>query len=210
MKKALLSATIATALAAGSAHAAQTLQMDVNAIGIQTLNGAGAPSAFGGLTHTGTVNLNYVSNITYMAGVFIDGANQNFNGTLTGFAGTINMTNGQVTGGSLLVTINSGGDTYSAQVSATGHVEAYVGGGFKIEGLTFNGLFSDNQFGNVNVAPWAGGGLPGSFLQFNFNPNASGGGFADMDLFVNVVPLPPAALTGLAGLAGLAILRRRR
>jgi hypothetical protein len=210
MKRALLSAVIATALVAGSANAAQTLQMDVNAIGIQALNGAGAPSAFGGLTHTGTVSLNYVLSTTYLAGVFVDGVNQNFSGSLSNFNGSINLSNGQVMGGSLLVTVNGGGDTYSCQIAATGHVEAYVGGGFKIEGLTFNGVFSDNQFGNVNVQPWAGGGLPGSFLQFNFNPNASGGGFADMDLFVNVVPLPPAALTGIAGLAGLAILRRRR
>jgi hypothetical protein len=210
MKKALFSAAVAAALVAGTAQAAQTLQMDVNAIGIQTLNGAGAPSAFGGLTHTGSVSLNYVANTTYMAGVFVDGVDQNFTGVLTGFSGTINLTNGQVTGGNLLVTIDTGSDTYSAQVSPTGHVETYVGGGFKIEGLTFNGLFSDNQFGNVDVSPWSGGGLPGSFLQFNFNPNASGGGFADMDLFVNVVPLPPAAHTGLAGLAGIAIHPRRR
>jgi hypothetical protein len=210
MKRGILSAAIATAIAAGSATASQTLQMDVNAIGIQALNGAGAPSAFGGLTHTGSVSLNFVTNITYMAGVFIDGVDQNFTSTLTNFNGSINLTNGQVTGGNLLVTIDGGGDTYSCQIAASGHVESYVGGGFKIEGLTFNGVFSDNQFGNVNVTPWAGGGLPGSFLQFNFSPNAQGGGFADMDLFVNVVPLPPAALTGLASMAGIALLRRRR
>jgi hypothetical protein len=205
----------AIALAAGSAVASPTLQIDVNALGIQAQNAGGGAVAFGGLTHTGSLAISYSavppSNI---AGVFIDGVNQNFNGTLTGFAGIISLNSGQVTGGSFLVTINGGADTYSCQVAAVGQVATSQSqGGFTIDGLTFNGAFSDNLFGNVNVTPWNTGNLPGSYLQFNFSLNAGGAGFADLDIFVDVVPLPPAAWTGLAtlvGLAGVGFLRRRR
>jgi hypothetical protein len=144
---------------------------------------------------------------------------QGFSGSLINFTGHINMTNGQVTGGNLMLQID-GGDSYSADiVSNVGAVTNFIGGGFKIEGLTFNGQFNDPMFGNVNVAPWfeaqGFGGLLGSFLQFNFNPDATGHSFADMDIFVHsqVIPLPPAAWTGLATLTGVMFvgyLRRRR
>jgi hypothetical protein len=134
---------------------------------------------------------------------------QNFNGTMTSMTGIVNLTNGNVTGGSISVTVN-GTDTYTAQIANAGYVENFIGGGYTIQGLTFNGLFSSNNFGNVNVTPWAGGGLPGSFLQFNFAPNASGNGYADVDLFVQVIPLPPAAAMGMATLGGLMIASRFR
>jgi hypothetical protein len=128
------------------------------------------------------------------------------------------MSNGQVTGGTISLQIN-GNDAYSAQiVSNVGAVSTYVGGGYKIEGLTFDGMFTDSTFGNVDVSPWFNqqlAGLMGSFLQFNFSPNADGFSYADMDIFVNaeVVPLPPAAWTGLATISGLmtaGYIRRRR
>jgi hypothetical protein len=108
----------------------------------------------------------------------------------------------------------NGSDTYTAQIASLGYVETYVGGGFTLQGLTFNGAFSSSSFGNVNVAPWVGaGGLLGSFLQFNFNPTPNGSGFADMDLFVDVVPLPPAVYGGMAMLGGIMLvgfIRRRK
>ena len=51
--------------------------------------------------------------------------------------------------------------------------------------------------------------------QERLDPNASGAGFADMDIFVDAqaIPLPPAAWAGLTTMAGLmafAAIRRRR
>ena len=129
----------------------------------------------------------------------------------------MNLVNGHVTGGNF--TVAAGSDTYSADVVPdVGAVSNYVGGGFKLEGLTFNGHFSDSMFGNIDVSRWTNfqnqlNGLIGSFLQFNWQPNASGFSFADMDIFVDVVPLPPAAWTGLATMVGIGLtgyIRRRR
>ncbi len=210
MKRFVLGFAVATSMACGSiASADETLQMDLNALGVQVMNSLGAPSAFGGLNHTGSVNLSDVFGTSSLAGIFIDTINQGFNGTLTDMTGLIQLTNGNVTGGSLSVTVN-GVDTYTAQIANAGYVENYIGGGYTIQGLTFNGAFSSSMFGNVNVAAWAEGTLPGSFLQFNFEPTANGTGFADLDLFVQVVPLPPAAATGLASLAGLMLVGRLR
>lgn len=145
-------------------------------------------------------------------------APQNVTGTLANFTGVINLNNGMVTGGN--ISVAAGGDTYTAQITPNvGSVSPYVGGGFKIEGLTFDGMFSSSTFAGVDVAPWFNaqtiGGLLGSFLQFNFRPDNGGFAYSDIDLFVNaeVVPLPPAGWAGLATLAGVMVaghLRRRR
>ncbi len=199
---------------AGTALASPVLQLDVNVIRIQVQNGQGQNSAFGGLSHTGSINFSFQAATTVLNGVFIQSTpggafnNANFSGSLSNFTGQINLVNGQVTGGHLGVFVNGGTDNYQCDVVPNqGAVSTYVGGGFKVEGLTFHGAFSDNQFGNVNVTPWAAGNLPGSFLQFNFDPNASGSGFADMDMFVDVAPLPPAAWAGLSTLACLGAVR---
>ena len=224
MKK-LTCGAIAAVLTAGSAASADMiLHLDINSIRAQSTNGAGANTPFGGLNHTGAVQFTFQVGSSILAGIDIqDGnnapVNQNFNGTLLNFTGSINLSNGMVTGGNVNVQAN-GNDSYTASITPNvGAVTPYVGGGFKIEGLTFNGMFSDAQFGNVNIAPWfnaqSGGGLLGSFLQFNFTPDQGGFSFADLDLFVNaqVIPLPPAGWTGLATLAGLmaaGYIRRRR
>jgi hypothetical protein len=214
-----IGAVLGVFVAAGTAMATPVLQLDINAIRIQTQNAAGANSAFGGLSHTGSINFSFQANTTILNGVFIQStqggafANANFSGALSDFTGVINLVNGQVTGGHFGAFVNGGSDSYTCDiVPNSGAVSTYVGGGFKIEGLTFHGAFSDSLFGNVDVSPWSGGNLPGSFLQFNFDPNASGGGFADVDAFVDVAPLPPAAWAGLGTLVGLAAFRvvRRR
>jgi hypothetical protein len=209
----------AMVLAAASAASADiTLQMDVNGFAVQCKDELGNNSAFGGLGHDGSIEfstgiavLNAVA-IKHGAGPFVD---QGFSGSLTGFSGEITLLDGEVTGGNLLITIDSG-DTYACDIVANvGEVSNYVGGGFKVEGLTFDGLFTDAVFGNVDITDFfasQGFGLNGSLLQFNFNPNQAGEAFADMDLFV-VVPLPPAGWAGLATLAGvmaLGYVRRRR
>jgi hypothetical protein len=214
---------VAAVLTAASAASADlVLHMDVNSIQAQATNGAGANTAFGGLNHTGAVQFSFDVNSSILAAIDIqDGNGTPINQTLTGqlinFTGRINLSNGMVTGGNINVQA-TGGDTYTADITPNvGAVTPYVGGGFKIEGLTFNGMFSSSTFAGVDVTPWFGtqqqGGLLGSFLQFNFTPVPNGFSFADVDLFVSAIPLPPAGWTGLATLAGLmaaGYIRRRR
>ena len=204
---------------ASIASATPVLQFDVNSFGAQARNAANANVPFGGTTHTGNVQFSLGSGV--LNGIFIQTVqfgpfnNAGFAGsTLTGFTGQVNLNNGAVTGGSITMTI-SNGDSYTCGITpGTGSVTTFVGGGFKIEALTRQGFFNDAQFGNVNVSPWfnaqGAGGLLGSLLQFNFNPNASGAASSDMDLFVDVVPLPAAGWMGLATLAGFAVVRRVR
>ncbi len=201
---------------AAAASADPVLQFDVNSFAVQSHNAAGGSSAFGGLTHTGSINFSMIANTTVLNGMFGNTAaggplvNMGFNGSLSNFTGQINMVNGQVTGGSLSIAVNGGTDTYTTNISSGGQVSTYVGGGFKIEGLMGGGAFSDAQFGNVNVSPWFNLPLIGSFLQFNWLPDEFGAGSGDMDVFVNVVPLPTAAWAGLAMLGGIALIRKAR
>ncbi len=209
MKRARLAGVVVMA-AATVATATPTLQFDVNGFGAQAHNSAGANSAFGGLSHTGSLGFSLGSGT--IQGIFMQTAangpynNAHFAGfTMTGFSGQINLVNGHVTDGSITITINNG-DSYTCGITpGSGLVSTYVGGGFQIQALTQNGFFNDAQFGNVGVGPWfaaqGAGGLAGSFLQFNFDPNASGAAFSDMDLFVDVVPLPPASWGAAATLA---------
>lgn len=206
---------------AGVASAHPVLQFDVNQFAVQAFNGAGAASAFGGTTHTGS--LRFTNGQGILNGLFIQSnpngnfVNAGFTGfTLSAFTGRIDMVNGQVTGGNILLRINNN-DQYICDITpGLGGVSTFVGGGFKVEGLTRAGFFSDAQFGNVNVSPWFNAqgvnGLLGSFLKFNFNPNAQGVANSDMDYFVDaaVVPVPMAAGAGLAMLGGLLTVRRLR
>ncbi len=223
MKSVIVAAVVACASSVVCAN--PVLQFDVNQFGAQARNSSNVNSPFGGVTHTGSVAFSFVpAGVSVLNGIFIQttpgGAfnNAGFSGfTLSSFSGQVNLNNGQVTGGSITLGINNG-DTYTCNITPnSGAVSTFVGGGFKIEALTRQGFFNDNQFGNVGVSPWfnaqGAGGLPGSFLQFNFNPNASGAATSDMDLFVDVVPLPPAAWAGMATLAGAVVasrFRRRR
>lgn len=203
--------------AAGAACATPTLQFDINAFHAQALNGAGQATPFGGTTHTGSLQFSLgagqlvgISTQTVANGPF---QSAGFSGySMTSFSGHVDLSNGQVTGGALLITLDNA-DTYTCQIRpGVGGVSNYVGGGFKIEGLTWGGAFSDAQFGNVDVSPWfnsqAGAGLTGSFLEFNFLPNSDGAASSDMDLFVEAVPLPPSVWGGMAMLGGLALRRR--
>jgi hypothetical protein len=222
MNKCALGIAGAAALLAGSvASATPVLQFDVNSFAAQAQNAGGSNTPFGGLSHSGKVA--FTAGAGTLNGIFIqnvlNGPFQNANlgaaFSLSTFSGEILLNNGQVTGGNITLTINNG-DSYTCNISPnSGLVTTFVGGGFKIEALTQGGMFSDSVFGNVNVAPWfntqgIGGGLPGSFLQFNFTPNASGAATADMDLFVDVsvIPLPPAAWMGLSTLCGIVAVRR--
>lgn len=213
----------AALIAGSSAMADVTLQIDINAVEIGVKDGSGAASGFSGLTHSGSIDfaMSAFSDINEIGvqvnnGAFVDAG---FSGSLSDFSGSLTLSNGVVTGGSLNIEIDSG-DTYTALVAANSGVvqNAATPGGFVIDGLTWNGKFSDAMFGNVDVSDWydvqdLGQNLNGSFLHFNFSPDAqTGAGYGDVDAFV-VVPLPPAGLAGagmLAGIAGIGYVRRRR
>jgi len=211
----------AVALSATAAMANQTLQFDLNAAAIQVRDGAGDPAMFGGLTHTGSIDFEFAGSASLdMAvqvgnGPFVDAG---FTGSVTDLSGSIELDSGAVKGGSLTITIDSGDVYTTSVVDGSGSVkEALTPGGFAIDGLTFKGSFTDAMWGNIDVTDWfdnqdKGQNLAGSLLEFNFDPNDTGAGFADVDHFV-VVPLPAPALAGgamLAGLAGLGVIRRRK
>jgi hypothetical protein len=216
--KSLYAAVAAAGLAFTASASAQVrmLQMDINSLGFQAQNAAGAPGAFSGLNHTGALVLqdqvppsvlNDIAVQTGGTGPFLP---QAFSGGLTDFLMTINLNNGTVTGGSLMVHVGS--SMYSANILPGGMVTNYVGGGFKVEALTGGGAFNSATFAGVNVADFfaaqGGAGLPGSFINFRIEPSVAGAGFSDVDLFVSNIPAPGSL--ALLGLGGLIATRRRR
>lgn len=219
MRTSVAFAVAGSLMAAAAASATPVLQIDVNSFQAQAVNAGGAPTAFGGLTHTGALQFSIGQG--HLVGAFIQSMpfgpflNAGLAGvTLTGFSGQVNLVNGLVTGGNITLEISSG-DSYTCLISpGSGAVSTYVGGGYKIEALTHGGMFSDSMFGNVDITPWYNAqgiaGLFGSLLEFNFDPDPTGAASSDMDIFVDVVPLPPAAYAGLGTLAGAVVLRRIR
>jgi len=200
-------AALALLAGAGVASANSVLQIDVN-----SLTATAGPGF--GTGYTGSVNLSTNAN-SELAGILIGGSSQMISGTLSSFAGAINLVNGQVDGGSFTVTVlesdNVTLSTYSATINDTaGQVNTQAGQGFSIDGLTFDGTFSSATFAGVDVSKWFDNQpLTGSFIQFAFNPNAQGvDGDSDIDIFVTV-PLPAGGMMAFAGLAGLASVRRR-
>jgi hypothetical protein len=137
---------------------------------------------------------------------------------LSNFAGTLEFVSGAVVGGAFTVTLDSG-DTYMTHLqTGVGRISALTSGGFTLDGLTSEGEFSDSLFGDVDVSEFVAvqgqpGQLFGSLLKFRFSPDFSASGNGDLEVFVTVVPLPPAAFAGLATLAGamgLSVVIRRR
>ncbi len=201
----------------------RTLQFDVNNLAFQARNAQGQAVAFGGLTHTGSLDLFEETSLSELLSVSIrNGVNPfqvqgSFTGSLTDMAMTLSLINGTVTGGSITLDINGGpgggGDRYAATIGVGGAVSTYIGGGFKVDGLTFAGTFSDVNFSGVPIPDFIasqGGGtyLQGSFLAFKIQPSAGGSGHADTDIFVTSIPLPGSISCLVA--AGLISFRRRR
>jgi hypothetical protein len=211
-------------LAAQTGLAQRTLQWDINNLSFQARDANGLPIPFGGLTHTGQVTLVDTLPMTELVEIGIRSApGQPFAPqggapwNLTDVSMTVNLNAGMVTGGTFSIDINGGpvggGDRYTATIGSAGTITPFVGGGFKIEGLTSNGNFSDAAFGTVNVADFFAAqtsppGLMGSFLGFRINPNSSGAGTADVDAFVSPVPSP--GTMACLGAAGLLFAPRRR
>jgi len=216
MKSNLLLAATAALATAGSALAVTELQIDINALRAQSYLGNGS-KGFGGVNHTGTIQLSS-GGASNLAGILIDGnAQMVAGGLLMAFSGTINLSNGFVTGGSLNISLNNG-DTFSTGIqNGAGQIQFQAGQGFSIDGLTTNGVFSSASFAGVNITPWFNDQpLDGSFINFSFGPNVMGfDGDTDIDIFLPADedrPEIPAPLAG--GMAGLGLLglgaRRRR
>lgn len=211
MTKTKLFATAGLVVAlAGAASAANQLQIDVNALTGQATDAGGNAGAFGGLTHTGSILLSGDSSST-LAGILFDGANQPIAaGQFQSFAGTINLVNGGVTGGSLMLALVNG-DTFNASIiGGVGQVSIQAGQGFSIDGLLTSALFNASTFAGVDITPWySEQPLKGSFLNFTFGPDANGTDLnTDIDIFV-VIPSPLAGGMAGAALMGLAARRRR-
>ena len=212
----------ATAGIASMATAASELQLDVNALivsvdnsGMADLDSAVARGSSGfSTTYTGSITMND-GPLSDLAGILCDGVPFAVTGSLNDFTGSIDFVNGQVAGGSFTVeVVETGGEinTYSAQIaSGIGAINTQAGQGFQIDGLTFAGMFSSGTFAGVDVSRWfEAQPLPGSFLTFQFEPNADGVDTdTDIDIFV-VVPLPAGGAIASVALIGLAGVRRRR
>lgn len=218
-------AAIASSAAAGI-NADRWVQFDINAAPIQARDVEGVASPFNGASHTGVLEfssnaatlLNAVSISNSGFGSFVP--DPSYTGTLSTFRLLVNLVNGTVTGGELIIDVNGGlpsGDRYSARLTPGGGVSPFVGGGFILQALTDTGRFSDGNFAGVDVAdffasqPGPGPGpspfLPGAFLSFQIRPDAQGAGTADLDVYVAAVPAPgSAALLGV----GLVVAARRR
>jgi hypothetical protein len=204
-------ATSVAALALAAGANAAVMQLDINGIQVR----AGGP--FDGVTHTGTLTITKAATGTLLD-ILVDGASQG-GAVLSDFSGEIELFNGNVVGGFLSI-FDGDGDRYDAAIGQAGRVNTQAGRGFRIDGLTFAGVFSGPvqedasffDFGGVDVSAIFGADafnetLEGSFLLTSFSPDANGiDTRADIDVFI--VPTPGTA--ALAGLAGIAILRRKR
>jgi hypothetical protein len=117
-------------------------------------------------------------------------------------------------------------DTYTFNLAPDANSKVVkVGSGFLISSLTASGAFDDSAFGGVDVSAFGGSSLEGLFVQFLYQPDASGRDRnSDIELTINpaggpgpgpdpvVVPVPAAAWLGLAMMGGLGVQRylRRR
>ncbi len=200
-----------------ASNAATVLAIDVNGLSVQSVNSSNVAGAFGGLTHTGAILISHDVN-SVLAGVAIDGVNQpKTPGLGLTASGRIDLLAGNVVGGSFSILMSDGSGYTASIVSGVGKVTTQAGQGFKIDGLTFNGLFSDSglpgmidRFAGVDISEFtAFEPLFGSFLQFAFAPDAQGfDADSDLDLVVTI-PLPGSAGLAALGLAGIASRRRR-
>jgi hypothetical protein len=212
---------------AASAQAASVLSLDINSVTAQSQDAAGNTVAFSGLTHTGKVVLSKGST-GFVSAIEVDGVNQmgSFGGELDSVTGEIVLNNGVVTGGTITLTVSPYDDTDTYTFTLTPDAQSkvvQVGSGFLLSSPTSGGAFDDNAFGGIDVSAFGGSALEGLFVQFNFQPDASGADAnVDMELQINpaggpgpepgVVPVPAAAWLGLALMGGLGaqrLIRRR-
>ncbi len=224
-------AALVIAASSTAALGSVELQIDVNSLTTSVMNNpvldamdsASTSSDSGVYTRGSGFSTNYTGSISMaddvtstLAAILINGVNQGATGSLHDFTGQIDFVNGTVNGGTFTVTVLESDavtvNTYTAHImQGVGQITTQAGQGFKIDGLTYAGMFSSSTFAGVDVTAWDNAEpLFGSLIHFKFNPNASGvDNDADIDIFV-VVPLPAAPALAGVGLLGLAGVSRRR
>jgi len=186
----------------GPALAAMTtLHLDLNSITVT------AGGGFDGETHTGQLSIGMDGDSDVFR-IEIDGVDQAMSAALSGLDGSIWLENGQVVGGSFLVTMSDGASYETVVGSGAGDVGSQHGQGFMVDGLTgfggFEELVAGKDFAGVDVSPWLEprGGLDGSFLLFGFGPDAQGfDDDANLELYLTAVPAPGSVALGSMGIA---------
>lgn len=154
--------------AAGLPDPENELQIDVNAF----TTTIGSPPF--SIDYTGTLTLSDDENSNLPA-ILIDGLAQMISGDFVSFDGQIEFVNGDVTGGWFDVVVEETDmsmSTYSATIEpGAGDIDFQAGQGFNVDGLTFEGTFSQDVFLGVDVLDWTED-QPnaGSFLKFQFEP----------------------------------------
>lgn len=193
------------AVVAASTCAASHGQFEIDA-DLNSLTGS-AGGAFGGTTHTGTIQLSRDAN-SVLTGIAVDGSGFTTTATLSSFSMSLDLAGGTVAGGSLSLGLSDGSAYLAGIVPGLGRVRTQAGQGFRVDGLTFAGLFNGSSFAGIDVSSGQNGNLSGSFLMSAFAPNGSG---IDADTqFELVVSVPTPGGAGLLGAAGAVAIRRRR
>lgn len=206
------------------------IQLDVNGLTLQARDAAGHDVAFGAGPFTGSLAFGLGDNAN-LNSVLIDGAARpEYHGTLAGVTGHLDFIDDALSGGMLSVAVRNPDatlDTYGLSlVPGSGALFRATNGlllrtvGHVAKGDTAGGAFDKATFGGVNVAPWfTNGPVPGSFIAFKYNPDATGfGSSVDLDLTAaapTAAPLPSAAWGGLAlfavlGVGRVAVLRHAK
>lgn len=206
-----LACALVAGLAAASAQAT-FIHFDINTISVD------AGEAFDGESHSGTLDLSASANSSLNA-IELDGVNHTLSAGLNSLDGEIVLLNGQVIGGFIAFTAGDGAEYIATIGGGAGAVDAQAGRGFRIDGLTQDGLLDNlsggTSFAGVDVTKMIPLDDPiqltGSFLLHGFGPDAGGfDGFVDIDVYADApVPAPGAATLGLCA-AVLGGSRRRR
>ncbi len=219
-RKSLVAGGVVVTLAGGAMAAPLVFQIDADAMS------ASASGAFSE-GFTGTFKLFNTpadpdtNGNAVILDILVDGTPQTTGGADADeffFEMNITFDTGRITAGDVTVKVDETGsvNTYSADIRPTTGVAIQdvgdAGFTYNIAGLTFDGMFADDDgtFLGVDISPWGSAQpVPGFFSTITFEPNASHeDADVDSDVFV-MIPLPSgAALAGL-GLSGIVVRRRR-
>lgn len=213
MRVLMTAAAVAVFGAGATAQAAsyEKLMFDLNGLVSQTATGGAFSTSYTGdviVSSNSSADLATILGINAATSTDLVASGE-FLGTLDYFSATVSMTNGQISGGSFEVMLASG-ESYSASIAAGSGLVRQIRTGFFFDGLTFDGTFTSTNFDGVDVSNFFNNiPLAGNFIEFAYNPDASGfDDTSNMNIFV-AVPTPLGAGLGLAGLAGVAARRRR-